>query len=216
MIALYLKDINKLNIILGSASPCRKQLLEMIGLKFGVLASKYDENLSFIDYEPKEYVKEIAKRKMLDVCDQLKIAKGSANVVICGDTSIYFEGKMYGKPKNKEHAFNTLRTLCGHTHQCITAIWVAILNEKQELIDSVSDTVSTDLTFKNLTDDEIWGYVNTEQPLNNAGGYMLQAYGATLYDKLNGCFYGVWGLPLGALTSLMVPLLKKHKLISDK
>jgi septum formation protein len=136
--------------------------------------------------------------------------------VICGDTSIYYEGKMYGKPKDKEDAFNTLKTLCGHTHQCITAVWVGLLDGEQELIDSVSDVVSSNVIFKMLTDVEIWGYINTEQPMNNAGAYMLQAHGATLYEKIDGCFYGIWGLPLGALAGIMVPLLKKHKLIGEK
>eukprot|EP00826_Nyctotherus_ovalis_P011336 TRINITY_DN12955_c0_g1_i2.p1 TRINITY_DN12955_c0_g1~~TRINITY_DN12955_c0_g1_i2.p1 ORF type:complete len:215 (+),score=57.12 TRINITY_DN12955_c0_g1_i2:81-725(+) len=214
MLPLYLEDINKLKIILGSASPCRKQLLEMVGIKFEVLPSKYAEDLPFAEYTPADYVKEIARLKLIDVCTQLK--DHSADIIISGDTSISFQGKMYGKPKSKQDAFTTLKTLCGHTHQCITALWLGVLNDKQELVDSAADVVSSDLRFRELTDKEIWGYIDTEQPMNNAGAYMLQAHGATLYEKIDGCFYGIWGLPLGALAGIMVPLLKKHKLIPNK
>jgi len=201
---------------LGSTSPARKELLEMIGLKFDILASKYAEDLEFINYKPEDYVKEIARRKMIDVVEQLKALKKPTHLVISGDTLIHYNGKMFCKPKDKADAFNMLRTLCGNTHQCITAAWVGLLNEKYELIDAVSTVVSTDCTFYNLSDAEIKAYVETEQPMNNSGSYMLQAHGATLYSKLNGCFYSVWGFPLGAFASILIPLLKKHKLIKSE
>ncbi len=213
MLPLYLKNINALKVILASTSPARKELLTMVGINFEVLPSNYDEDLPFVDYTPENYVKEIARRKMEDVRLQLKALKKPADLVISGDTLIHYEGKLFHKPKDKADAFNMLKTLCGHTHQCITASWIGLLNSEHELVDSAAVVVSTDLTFYPLSDAEIKAYVDTEQPMNNSGSYMLQAHGATLYSKLNGCFYGVWGFPLGEFAQALIPMLKKHKLI---
>eukprot|EP00826_Nyctotherus_ovalis_P045474 TRINITY_DN5039_c0_g3_i1.p2 TRINITY_DN5039_c0_g3~~TRINITY_DN5039_c0_g3_i1.p2 ORF type:complete len:219 (+),score=48.02 TRINITY_DN5039_c0_g3_i1:147-803(+) len=217
MLPVYLQDVNKLKIVLGSTSFGRRQQLEMVGLKFDTLGSKYDENLPFESYshQPEEYVKEIARRKLLDVSAQLKDLKQHADVVITGDTLIHYQGKMYIKPKDKEDAFAMLKTLCGHTHQCISAVWIGILNSNQELIEAIGDVVATNLTFRPLTDAEIRAYVDTGESLNNSGSYMIDGNGATLIEKLEGCYYAVCGLPLGALASIMIPALKKHKLIPD-
>ena len=107
--------------------------------------------LEFEGYKPNDYVKEIAKQKMLYICKQVKELKKQTDVVICGDTLIHYHGKMYEKPKDKEDAVNMLKTLCGDTHQCISAVCVGILNNKKKLIDHESNVVSKDLTFKPLT-----------------------------------------------------------------
>ena len=215
MIPLYLPHINKLKIVLGSTSESRKHALNMIGIKFETMSSKYDEKLDFEGYKPNDYVKEIARGKMLDICQQVKELNSKVDVVICGDTLIHLNGKMFQKPKDKEDAVNMLKTLCGKTHQCISAIWVGILNDKQELIDSTSDVVSTDLTFKSLTDEEIRAYVDSGESMGNSGSYMIDGLGSTLLDNMNGCYYGVCGLPLGALASILIPVLKKNKLIPN-
>ena len=213
MLPLYLKQINSLKIVLGSTSPARKELLEMVGLKFEILASKYAEDLPFEGYTPENYVKEIARRKLDDVREQLKALNKPADLIISGDTLIHYEGKLFCKPKDKQDAFNMLKTLCGHTHQCITAAWIGLVNEKYEFVDTAAVVVSTDLTFYPLSDAEIKAYVDTEQPMNNSGSYMLQAHGATLYSKLNGCFYAVWGFPLNGFAQMLIPMLKKNKII---
>ena len=213
MLPLYLNDVNKLKIILGSSSPGRKAQLTMIGLKFDILTSKYDENLPFESYKPEDYVKEIARRKLLDISAQLKALKQHADVIITGDTLIHFEGKMFAKPKDKEDAFMMLKTLCGNTHQCITAVWVGIMDTKQELIDTIGEVVTTHLTFRKLTDEEIKAYLDTEESMGNSGSFMIDKEGATLLEKLDGCYYSVCGLPLGTLADIMIKALKKHKLI---
>lgn len=215
MLPLYLKELNSLKFILGSSSPARRDLLEMVGLKFEILPSTYAEDLPFVGYNPGDYVKEIARNKMLNVIGLLKAQKRQANVVISGDTLICYEGKLYQKPKDKEDAFNMLKTLCGHTHQCITAAWIGLIDPNHELIESANTVVTTDVTFYPLSDAEIRAYVETEQPMNNSGSYMLQAHGATLCSKLNGCFYSVWGFPLNAFAQMLIPLLKKHKLLTS-
>ncbi len=211
---MYLKQLNAMKIILGSSSRGRKDLLEMIGLQFEVLPSTYSEDLPFVGITAENYVKETARLKLENVRAQLKTLHKPADILITGDTLIYYEGKLFEKPKDKADAFRMLKALCGHTHQCITAAWVALLDANHDFKDIVSTVVTTELTFYPLSDAEILAYIETEQPMNNSGSYMLQAHGATLCSKINGCYYSVWGFPLNAFAQMLIPLHKNHHLLT--
>jgi septum formation protein len=186
-------------IILASASPRRKELLEQIGIPFESIESKTDENL--LEYNsPYEGVKELAYDKAKTVA---KIVKGPA-IIIGADTMVAFKGRLLGKPENDQLAFENLKRLQGNKHTVYTAICIIVKDEEGASRDYyvVEDT---DVYMRKMEDDEIKAYLKTNEHKDKAGGYAIQGKGAMLIEKIDGDYNNVVGLPL---TSLCV-LLKK-------
>ena len=186
MLFSLIENLDKLKIILASASPRRYELLKTLGLEFEVIVSNIDEE-NVRAQSPAEYVLENAQLKGQNVA-----RKNPNCLIISADTIVVSDNSIFGKPKNEEEAFKILKQLSGKTHQVFTAFGLLYLRYERSLF----DTVSTEVTFRALSDEEIWAYINTGEPFDKAGAYAIQGQGALLIEKINGCFYNVVGFPM--------------------
>lgn len=179
--------LEKYNIILGSGSPRRKELLAGLGLHFQVLVRKgvsedYPNNLS-----PHEVSQYIAEKKMSAYADLLV----SKTLVITADTVVICNNNILGKPKDAADARRMLEMLSGKTHQVTTGVCIATAKQK------ICFHVTTDVTFKKLTAEEIAFYINNYKPYDKAGAYGIQEWiGYIGVTALNGSYFNVMGLPV--------------------
>lgn len=177
-------------IILASASPRRRALLEGIGLAdFTILPSDADEELPE-NISPGEAVKLLAKTKAESVS---KSAGGNA-VVIAADTVVCYQDEILGKPADRGDAFRMLSMLSGKTHAVYTGFCVR--NGSREILASER----TEVEFRPLTSEEIWSYIDTGEPFDKAGAYGIQGLGAMLVRRIDGDYYNVMGLPVCRLS----------------
>src|SRR3990170_7249114 len=177
-------------IILASASPRRKELLEQIGLNFRVEPSNYQENIRF-DLEPHDLARSLSLEKARLVARNHRNA-----LVIAADTFIVFEGKILGKPHTETEAKRMLGTLNGNSHSVITGF--AIIDTESNK--ALSKSVETKVYLRRLTKEEIDAYVKSKEPLDKAGAYAIQGLGSVIVEKIEGDYFNVIGLPLSALT----------------
>ncbi len=117
-------------------------------------------------------------------------------IILGSDTVVALNNKIYGKPKDDNDAFCMLKNLSGKTHQVCTGI-ALIKNGK-----IFSDVCTTDVTMKNLSDEEILNYIKTKEPQDKAGAYAIQGLASIFIEKINGCYFNVVGLPLNCLYNL--------------
>jgi septum formation protein len=176
-------------IILASASPRRKELLEKIGLKFEVEPSNYAEDMRS-GLSPGELAKSISLEKARVVASKHKNA-----IVIAADTFIVFRGKIMGKPNTEAEARKMLIRLRGKAHSVITGFTIMDTEENKVLTESVETVVH----IKNLTSEEIDAYVKSKEPLDKAGAYAIQGLGSVIVERIEGDYFNVMGLPLSAL-----------------
>lgn len=176
-------------IILGSQSPRRKQLLELADLKCEVLVAAIDETPPSV-IEAVDVPEYLAWEKAKAIQEKFPdLVKGKA--IVTSDTIVYCEGMILGKPKDRLDAVHMLESLSGRIHEVITG--VAIIYEGQEVIFKESVKVH----FNELTADEIAYYVDTYQPYDKAGAYAIQEWiGAIGISKIEGDYYSVMGLPI--------------------
>lgn len=178
-------------IILASASPRRQELLKQINIRHQIQIVDIDET-PHSDESPYDYVQRLAIEKAT-ACVQKFHPKLP---VLAADTSVVFNGKIMGKPKDENDAFTMLRELSGNTHQVFTAI--ALFGQKQHAALSI-----TDVTFKTLSDAEIRAYWHSGEPLDKAGSYAIQGVASAFIERINGSFSGVMGLPLFETAQLL-------------
>jgi septum formation protein len=179
------------SIILASASPRRKQLLNMIDIDFEVIPSDVHEDFN-IDLNHEDFVQHYAREKSLDIAE-----KYPDHLVIGADTIVVLDSKILGKPKDEADSFNMLKSLSGRTHTVYTGVSLNHINEK------ISDTFfeQTQVSFNELSDSVISYYINTYKPLDKAGSYGIQDWFAINVNRIDGCFYNVMGFPLAAFFS---------------
>lgn len=173
-------------MILASASPRRKEILENFGFSFKTIVKNIDETSD----------KTRAEEKILEIAE--KKARATAidfpdENIVGADTVVVVDGKILGKPKDEKEAFSMLKSLSGRSHEVITAF--SFININKNI--SYSDYEITKVYFKNLTDDEINWYINTKEPMDKAGAYGIQGKGAFFVEKIEGDFFSVMGFPLG-------------------
>jgi septum formation protein len=185
-----------MNIILASASPRRKEILENANVKFDVVKSTIDEVI--LDQElPSQVVMRLAFEKCMDIA-----SKNENDLVIGADTIVVLDDIILGKPKDKEDATSMIKKLSGKTHQVITGISLVNLNVNKKIIDYVVSNVK----FKDLSEEDIKDYIQTNESLDKAGAYGIQGYGAILVEEIQGDYFNIVGLPISRLSDL----LKKH------
>lgn len=177
-------------IILASASPRRKEILKLTGLKFSVCASNYEENFS-LPLKPSELAVYLSRKKAETVLHKYRNA-----IIIAADTFIVFKNNLLGKPHTENEAEKMLRMLNGKAHAVITGFTIADTDSGKVL----SRSVETKVYLKRLSSKEILSYVRSKEPLNKAGAYAIQGLGAVFIKKIDGDFFNVVGLPLCALT----------------
>jgi septum formation protein len=176
-------------IILASASPRRKALMDLIGLEFTVDTGSYEETMD-IDLPPSKLAKFLSLKKAEAVTSRHRNA-----VIVAADTFIVFHGELMGKPRDAEEARKMLRKLSGKTHSVITGYTIIDTEHKREL----SRAVETKVTFRRITGKEIDAYVRSKEPLDKAGAYAIQGLGAVFVRRIEGDYFNVIGLPLNSL-----------------
>lgn len=183
-------------IILASNSPRRRELLEMIGLKFDIIADNTPEPMN-CDKTPSEVVCELAEFKGRNVSKKLDITDDA--IIIAADTVVAVDDEILGKPKDKQDAMNMLSKLSGKRHCVYTGVYVLDTDAGKR----VSFYEKTEVFFKKLDIDEINDYSNTEEPLDKAGAYGIQNLGSLFVEKINGDYFNVVGLPISRLGAVL-------------
>ncbi|MFC1938414.1 Maf family protein [Chloroflexota bacterium] len=180
-------------IILASASPRRKILLEKIGLIFEVEPSNYKEDIP-LRLEPHELARKLSLEKAKVVA-----SKHNNSIVIAADTFIVFGGQILGKPHTGKDAREMLEAISGKDHSVITGFSIIDTGKNKTL----SKSVETKVYIRKLTLVEIDAYVKSREPLDKAGAYAIQGLGSVFVEKIEGDYYNVVGFPLSALTEAL-------------
>lgn len=184
-----------MRLILASSSPRRKELLDSINIKYIVCPADIDEALDE-GLTPEENVKNLGLKKARTV------AKKYLNDVVLGcDTVVVLDDKIYGKPKSEEDAFNMLSLFSGRTHLVISG--VAIISPEK----TYNFSVTSKVTLKKLTDEDIRKYIDTKECFGKAGSYAIQGLGANLILKYEGELNNIIGLPLTEVKPILEELL---------
>ena len=184
-----------LKFILASASERRKDLLSRIVSNFEVKISNFDEEKVEVSTNIENYVKTLAEGKAKDValnCD-------NDSIIIGADTIVVIDDNILGKPKDKNHAFQMLKLLSNNVHRVYSG--VAVINNQKNIMKS--ECLYTEVYFSEISDDEIWRYIESGECLDKAGAYGIQGYGGVFVEKINGCYYNVVGLPLNLLNKMI-------------
>ena len=184
-----------MDIILASQSPRRRELLERMGVEFRVVTPDIDEHMER-ELPPDELVRRISAEKARAVAAQA----GPDAIVIAADTVVALDGAVLGKPADELEAFKMLSTLSGCRHQVYTGL--TVLRGKE--MHTVSE--ETAVTFRELSEKEITNYIRTGEPMDKAGAYGIQGYGALLVEGIQGDYYNVMGLPVCRLGGLLKEL----------
>ncbi len=173
------------SIILASASPRRRELLKGIGIKFDVVPSGVDEDS--LDGEiPRDHVLRLSKKK------GVAVSQDNPNAWVLGaDTIVIIDGEVLGKPETQKEAKKMLVKLSGRKHKVITGF--AVVKDINVII---SDAVESTVLFKEILEDEMNWYVETEEPYDKAGGYAVQGMAALFVRGIHGSYTNVIGLPL--------------------
>lgn len=188
--------------VLASKSPRRDRLLKNLGLDFEIIPSNFKEDKQDIISDYKEYVKDYAYNKAADIANRIH-----KNCVVLGaDTIVVLGSEILHKPKDRTDAFRILRTLSNKTHIVHTGIALIDTGNNK----SITDVETTEVTFRQLEDEEIWAYIDTGSPMDKAGAYGIQDdFGAVFVNKINGCYYNIVGLPLELLYMSLKTLMEE-------
>ena len=178
-------------IILASASPRRKELLEKAGISFEIITGTGEEKTNSSD--PEEMVKELSYGKAESVVENVV----EDAVIIGADTIVFYDGCILGKPKDAEDAVETLLKLQGNTHQVYTGVTVLI--KEGGNIRSLIFAECTDVTFYPVSENEIRAYVNSGEPMDKAGSYGIQGTFGVYVKGICGDYSNVVGLPVARL-----------------
>lgn len=185
-------------IILGSASPRRRELLSQIGVPYEVRVSDKEE--TYQSSSPKEIVKELALMKARNVAEDLKEENGRfcSGAVIGADTIVALDDQVLGKPKDEEDAFRMLRNLQGREHRVFTGVAVLDFDDRGDMR-VFNYAVETTVYVNKMSDQEIAAYIRTGEPMDKAGAYGIQGRFAAYIERIDGDYYNVVGLPVSKL-----------------
>lgn len=177
--------INK-HIILASASPRRREILESFGFDFETCSSHADES-GVEKYAPQDAVTELALKKALWVKER---RADDGNIILAADTLVALNGELLGKPVDEADAFRMLKALSGTNHQVYTG-YAILQGEKQ-----ICGYECTEVYFRPLEDEEIYAYIATKEPMDKAGAYGIQEKAGIFVRRIEGDYLNVLGLPI--------------------
>ena len=177
-------NLSNYNIILGSKSPRRKEILNKMGINFKIKHIDFNEQADLS--KPIEDIAESISFRKSNEFNQLK----KNDILICADTIVAVENEIFGKPKTKKEAFKMLSKLSGKRHKVITGVTIKS-HEKNKIFHE-----TTSVSFKKLNEDEINYYIEKYNPLDKAGAYAIQEWiGLVGIKKIEGSYFNVVGLP---------------------
>lgn len=189
------KKLQKYNIILASGSPRRQQFFKDLDIDFTIKLKEVEEvyPLELKGSEITDYLADLKSKAFTNLSEN--------DILITSDTIVWLENKALGKPKNKEEAFQMLRSLSGKKHEVITSISI----KSKDFQTIVNDT--TVVSFKKISDKEINYYINNYKPFDKAGAYGIQEWiGFIAINKLEGSYFNVVGLPVHKLYEELMKL----------
>lgn len=181
-----------MEIILASASPRRKAILDMFNLNFKVYPANIDENINVNN--PYKFVESLSYTKAKSIA-----LKNKDSLVIGADTIVHLNGNILGKPKSSNEAYEMLYLLSGKVHSVVTGI--SLVHEQEEIY--LKSHEVTKVYFKELSHKEIISYIDTGEPLDKAGAYGIQGVASAFVEKIEGCYFNVVGLPTNKLYNLL-------------
>ncbi len=188
------------HLVLASASPRRKELLEKLRIPFSIHSADIDETME-AGQSPTQVVTRLALKKAQAVAKHYR-----NSYVIGSDTTVVNNGKILGKPVDREDAKRMLKELSGQTHSVYTGVAVVFGDKVETFYES------TDVTFWQLSNEEIESYLDTGEPFDKAGSYGIQDFGALFVKSIHGDYFSVVGLPIARLSRVLmkmgVPLIK--------
>ena len=179
-------------IILASASPRRKELLEQIGLSFQIEPARGEEHITSVI--PREVVEELSYQKAMEVA---QLHKEEDTLILGADTIVVYDNQIMGKPADEEEAKAMLRQLSGKTHCVFTGVTAVLWEDKEKTVRTFSE--KTEVTFYPMSEEEIMFYVKTREPMDKAGAYGIQGIGAKYIQAICGDYNNVVGLPVARL-----------------
>ena len=180
-------------IVLASASPRRRELMEMLGVPALRILPAKGEEIAPEGLGPEEMVKALSAAKAREVAALC----GEDDVIVGADTIVWHEGRVFGKPHSRGEAIAMLESLSGATHQVFTG--VTVIRGDRELREAEMSYVH----FRKLSEREIEAYVDTGEPMDKAGAYGAQGKAALFVRGIEGDFFNVMGLPLCRLGEML-------------
>ncbi|MGD9874103.1 MAG: nucleoside triphosphate pyrophosphatase [Kiritimatiellia bacterium] len=195
------KDIS---IVLASSSPRRQEMIRGLGLNFRIIKPDVDE-IPGPDETPSDFALRAAKDKAEWVAGKIMADKSFTQpaLVISGDTIVTLGPRILGKPRDEAHARHMLRELSGRAHDVISGLCVLKV-ENGAIAHSESMTVSTEVKFKTLSDEEIEAYMATGEVMDKAGAYGIQGACSYMIESIRGSYTNVVGLPLCELAGILM------------
>ncbi len=181
-------------VILASQSPRRRELLTLVGIPHEVRPADIDESM-LPNEEPRAHCERLAREKVEAIA-----AREPHALVIGSDTIVVLDGDVLGKPADEAEARATLARLSGRSHVVMTAVAVRYRGRELSAVEEVG------VTFHPLSAEDIAAYVATREPMDKAGAYGIQGFGATIVRRVDGDYFAVMGLPLQRLVRLMAEL----------
>lgn len=178
-------------VILASSSPRRRELLTLIGIPHEVAPADIDETY-LPGEEPGAHAERLAREK-----GGVIAARAPDALVISADTIVLIDGRVLGKPRDDADAARMLRSLSGRDHEVCTAVAVSRGGRAEAGVERVG------VRFRPLSDQQITDYIATREPMDKAGAYGIQGYGATIVERVSGDYFAVMGLALGRMVELM-------------
>ena len=178
-----------MKVYLASASPRRREILNLAGIKHSVIIPEISEEFDVAPDTPAQTVEILSERKAKAALELLKDEKDDF-LVIAADTVVALGDNIFGKPRGTEDAFNTVRSLSGERHEVYTGVTVASRSK------TVSFVEQSSVYFRDLSDEEIEKYIKTGEPMDKAGAYGIQGKGCVFVKRIEGDYFNIVGLPI--------------------
>ena len=199
-----MNELDNYKIVLASASPRRKELMELAGMEFEIWPSDKEEVVTAT--EPSEVCRQLSKQKALDVAASIRtyndnhpdITTSQDILVIGADTIVTLDGEILGKPADEDEAKHMLGRLSGRAHSVFTGVTFVFMS-REGRVGEYTFFEETKVTFYEISKEEIEEYVATKDPLDKAGAYGIQSGAAVFVKGIEGDYYNVVGLPIARL-----------------
>ena len=196
-----MKSLSDVRVILASTSPRRHQLLNLVGINHEVRPSDVEE-IQLAGEAPEAYAERLARAKAETVA-----AAAPDALVVGADTIVVIDDTVLEKPRDEQHAQQMLEQLTGRTHVVMTAVAVVYAGRTVSTVEKVS------VTFRRLLHDEQLSYIKTGEPMDKAGAYGIQGFGATIVNRIDGDYFAVMGLSLVRLVDLLLEVGVRYEFV---